>query len=68
MTDKKTAIFLTDEDSSRFVLFLKHYSVLIPILDVIESKKGGGSITIHFDQDGLPRLVDKLEKIPLRNF
>ena len=65
MTVDKTAVFLTDADSAKLVIFLKYYPILSKIIEVVEQKKGAGSITIHFDHTGMPRMLDKLDKITL---
>lgn len=61
----KTAVYLSEEDSERFVGFLKHYAILTSVIAEIESMKGAGSLTIHFDQSGKPRIVEKTQKTVL---
>lgn len=56
---------LSDEDSVRFVEFLKNYVLITKILEEMETMEGAGTITIHFDSNISPRLIEKTFKKPI---
>ena len=58
---KTITVFLTEDEAKQFLKFQKHRN-LIGLLESIKAFDiRGGSVTLHFREDGTIRCVDKKE-------
>lgn len=55
-------IFLSEEEARRFILFNKYYKVVCALEDLGMEALKNGSVTIHFDNIGKMRSVEKKEQ------
>lgn len=55
MNETKKAVYLNEEDSARFVLFIRYYPMLAPLLT---KRTQAAKVTVHFDDQGNPRLIE----------
>lgn len=60
--EKLTKIELTNEEAILFVQFQKRYSFMQLLESVNAFDIKGGSVTVHFDRNGLIQSVDKQER------
>lgn len=52
-----TTVIMTDEDAERFKVFLEHYNMMSLVATQLPMKSG--SITLHFDKDGVLKGIKK---------
>ncbi len=54
-----TPIYLNEEDSKKFLLFMENYEVFNRIIESGCLQIRAGSCIIHFDSQGTVRLIEK---------
>lgn len=54
---------LTPEDSRLFIEFQKHYKKIVTLLNSGALDIKNGRATLHFDQDGTLRDIDRADKL-----
>ena len=57
----KIAIYLTEQEALLFVEFQKQYALIRALESIGAFKVKSGSVTIHFDSNGLIGSLDKYE-------
>lgn len=51
-------ITLTDKEAQMFVLFMKHYDKIVPLIESGFYEFSNGNMTIHFDHQGVIQKVE----------
>jgi len=57
--DKEVTIYITEDIAKEFVLFQKNYETFKTLLDSKVFDLRGGSVTLHFDHEGVLQLIQR---------
>lgn len=68
MEQIKIPIYITDDDATKFMLFMEHYDLFVLLLEkgVFEQKKA--AITLHFDHLGELQTIQRADFMYSKQF